>query len=88
MSEFKYKHINNSDNILVTWKGRSTESTTVSPLLLQIYNNNSAAWETFVRETRIAADVDFVMQAKVTANVSNYYDSNNVIVARAYQQVI
>ena len=88
ISQFKYTHINNTDNILITWEGRSTLASTVSPILLQIYNNNSSTWETLVNETRMAADTDFRMQASQSINLSNYYDSNNVVSGRVYQLVI
>jgi len=88
IQEFKKKWTNNTDNISFIWKGRSTLSTVTSPLLIQVYNVNSATWETLAREKRMPADFDFTLRALVTQNVSNYYDSNNVVTFRSYQQVI
>lgn len=86
--EYKYKNTNNTDSVTFTWKGRSTESTKISPVLIQIYNLSTAAWETLARETRVAADTDFQAQVTQSTNMSNYYDANNVITFRSYQQVI
>lgn len=88
IQEYKYTNTNNTDSIIFDWNGRSTEATTVSPILIQIYNNTSALWETLARETRVAADTDFSVRVSVTSNLSNYYDSNNVVVTRSYQQVV
>lgn len=90
ISEFKYRNPrgNNTDNIAITWKGRSTESTVTSSILLQIYNQNSSAWETIASENRQPADVDFVLSGKQTANLSNYYDASNIVSARVYQLVV
>lgn len=87
IQEFKYKHVNNTDNIQLTWRGRSTISTSVSPILMQIYDNNAFSWVTVASETRVAADVDFQLQVTIKTNLSNYYDTNQIIVARVVQQV-
>lgn len=88
ISEFQKKWTNNSDTIKVIWKGRSTESFAISPILLQIYNINSTAWETLASETVIGADTDIVLRGTQTSNVSNYYDSNNFVTFRVYQKVV
>lgn len=88
MAEYKYRHINNTDIIRFVWRGRTTYATTISPLLIQIYNNNTLAWETLARETRQPADVDFELRVSQSLNLGNYYDSNKVIAMRVYQQVI
>lgn len=86
--EYKYDWINNTDSPQFTWRGRSTVDTRVSPILIQIFNVNSSTWETLARETRVPADIDFSVTVTQTANVSNYYDSNNVVTFRSYQLVV
>lgn len=86
--EYKYKNANNTDTVTFTWKGRSTESTQVSPVLIQIYNVTTAAWETLARETRVGPDIDFQATVTQSANLANYYDGNNTVTFRSYQQVI
>lgn len=85
---FQRKGINNTSNINVSWKGRTTISTLISPFYLQIFNQNSLAWETIASQTLVPADTDFVINASQTTNLSNYYDSNNQVTFRSYQQVI
>jgi hypothetical protein len=88
IQEFKSQHQNNTDNIVVTWKGRSTESPGISPILLQIYNQNSTLWETIASQVMVAADTDFILQGTPANAAANYYDSTNTVTARIYQQVV
>lgn len=41
IKEFKQINKNNTDSINITWKGRTTVPTSVSPLILQIYNQSA-----------------------------------------------
>lgn len=88
IQEYKKQWINNTDTPIFTWKGRSTEPTATSPLLVQIYNQNSAAWETLATINNIPADTDFQVTVSQSTNVANYYDSNNVVIFRVYQLVV
>lgn len=87
LQEYKKKWTNTTDQPTFTWKGRTTQSTVLSPLLIQIYNISTAAWETLMRETRMPADTDFQRTVTQSANISNYYDSNNIVTFRVFQQV-
>lgn len=86
--EYKKKWTNNTDSIRFTWRGRSTQSTAISPILIQIYNVSTASWETLAQETRVPADTDFSATVNQSTSLSNYYDVNNVVTFRSYQQVI
>lgn len=88
VQEYKKKWINNTDSPRFTYKGRSTEDTRVSAILIQIFNQNSAQWETLAVINKVPADTDFTQTVQQTANPSNYYDSNNQVTFRTYQQVI
>lgn len=85
-----YKKIwtNSTDSPSFTWRGRSTLSPQMSTVYLQIYNFNSSAWETLDTETSQPADTDFVMTGTQSANVSNYYNTRNIVAFRIYQKVI
>lgn len=85
--EYKKKWINNTDNLVFTWRGRTTLSTLRSPMLIQIYNVNSTSWETLAVANTVLADTDFSATVTQTTNVSNYYDANNIVTFRSYQQV-
>lgn len=86
--EYKNIHTNNTDFITFTWKGRSTLSTLISPILIQIYNISTAQWETKASQTLVPADTDFQVSVTQSTNVSNYYDSKNVVTFRSYQLVV
>lgn len=86
--EYKYKHQNNTDAVTMTWKGRSTVACTRSPILIQIYNVNSTAWETLASNTTSPVDTDFTAIVTQSINLSNYYDSTNTVTFRSYQLVI
>jgi hypothetical protein len=86
---YKSVHQNNTDNIAFTWIGRSTLSTLISPILIQIYNQNSTSWQTLATINMLPADTDSnAITVTQTSNLSNYYDSNNTVYFRSYQQVV
>lgn len=86
--EYKKRWTNNTDNIFFTWRGRSTLSSLISPILIQIYNISTDAWETLASATTVPADTDFSVTVSQTTNLSNYYDANKIVTFRSYQQVI
>lgn len=86
--EYKSQHNNNIDNITMTWKGRSTISSILSPIYIQIFNQNTQIWETMAKQTLVPADTDFQVIVIQNTNVSNYYDVNNIVTFRSYQQVV
>lgn len=88
IQEYKKDWTNNTDSISIVWRGRTTLDTSISPVYLQIYNINSATWETLDIENMRPADVDFQMMGSQTSNVSNYYDSKFIVSFRIYQKVI
>jgi hypothetical protein len=85
---FKLDWTNNTDTPSFTYKGRTTLSTLISPILIQIYNVNSAVWETLATINTVLPDTDFTQTVKQSANVSNYYDTKSVVSFRVYQQVV
>lgn len=52
------------------------------------YIYTTGAWETLATVNKVPADTDFSVTISQTTNVSNYYDSNNIVTFRSYQQVI
>lgn len=88
LGQYKVRHNNNTDSPTFLWRGRSTVAATTNPILLQVFNQNSSAWETQVTNNSVRADTDFQMTASVTANIANYYDSKNNVTWRVYQQVV
>lgn len=93
IAQYKQQAVNNTQNINITWRGRTTLSPSQSPVLLQVYNQNTPGWETWASQTVIAADTDFQMTANSTNNaldatLAHYYDSQNRVSVRVYQKVV
>jgi hypothetical protein len=88
IKEYKQTWTNNSDKPSFVWMGRTTYSTLLSPLLIQIYNVSTNTWETLATINNLPADIDSpYITVTQSTNVSNYYDSNFVVTFRTYQQV-
>ena len=85
--QYKVLNTNNTDKINITFKGRSSIAPTASSVRLQVYNRNSAAWETLDTESAASANTKFTMTGSVTTNLSYYYDANFIVSIRVYQQV-
>lgn len=88
LQEFEKDWTNNTDSITFTWKGRTTQSTLTSPIIIQIYNVVSTLWETIGVINKVPADTDVQFTVNQTTNVANYYDSFQTVSFRVYQQVI
>lgn len=70
----------------IKWVGKTNIPGTSSAIVLQIYNRNLTTWETLTSNNTVAANIQFTMTATVGNNLSNYYDSNNIVACRVYQQ--
>ncbi len=85
---FKEKHTNNTDNFRITWKGKSTLAPSASTVYLQIYNRTTSTWTTLASNNTASANTKFTLESTISSNLSDYYDSNYVISARVYQDVV
>jgi hypothetical protein len=85
LKQFKNKHTNDTDNIVLTWKGKSNKAPSSSTVYLQIYNRNSTTWENLDSDSVTGADVEFTLSGSITSNHSDYYDAGNWISCRVYQ---
>jgi hypothetical protein len=83
----QYRIVNETthDNICIKVNLQSTLEPSISPVYLQIWNVLTSLWETIASNTTSAADIDFDLEAEVTSNVENYYDTNREIAIRVYQ---
>ncbi len=85
--QFKRGHSNNIDTIGITWNGCAQKPTSLAPVYLQIYNNNTAGWETLDSDNATPAAVDFTLTGNQVANISDYYDGLNTVAIRVFQQL-
>lgn len=83
---YKYRHSNDTDQIEVTWNGQTNNPPSVSTVYLQIYNFNSTSWETLDSDSSTAVDTDFDLTGTKTSSLTNYYDANNYVYVRVYQE--
>ena len=84
---FKDYNTNNlgTDDIIVTWSGKSTLAPSDSTAYLQIYNRTSSSWETLDSDGTTAANTEFILSGTQSTSLSDYYDANYVTSCRIYQ---
>jgi len=85
--QFKQYAPNNNGAITLTWNGQTDLAPSLSPVFFQIYNFNTLAYETIAANTTSAAGVDFTLTGEINTSVVNYYGTDDVVVARIYQEV-
>jgi len=86
--QFKNKSISNTRSISVNWDGKTTLAPSDSPVVLQIYNRIATEWESLDTESGVGAGTEFTLTGSKTSDVGNYYDANNLVSCRVYQQVV
>lgn len=84
--QFKSDLQDNTHPIVVKWIGQSSVAASLSAMYLQIFNNNSGAWETLASNTTSAANTDVTLEGVQSSNLSYYYGTNNQVAVRVYQQ--
>lgn len=82
---FKNKGNTSSDDINVSWIGKSSIAPSASTAVLQIYNRNSGLWETLDSNSTAAANTPFTLSGSKVSGLSNYYDGSNWVSCRVYQ---
>lgn len=83
---FKETNDNNTDPISPTWNGQASIAATSKTVYLQIYDRNLGSWETLDSNSSASADTDFTLTGTKSSSLSDYYDSNNTVACRIYQQ--
>jgi len=76
---------NNTDNFVITWKGKTTLAPSDSSVYLQIYNRDTPSWETIDTESSANANTEFTLSGIKTTSLSDYYDEDYVVNCRVYQ---
>lgn len=84
--EWKNQNNNDTDVIIVSWKGKSSRATSTSVAYLQIYNQTSDVWEELDSDNATAADTEFTLSGTQSTNLSDYYDASNWVACRVYQE--
>lgn len=84
--QYKYHHENSTDGITVNWNGQTDTAPSLSTVYLQIYNHNSTTWENLDSDNTSSASTDFTLSGSKTSSISDYYDANNYVYVRVYQE--
>ena len=77
-------YVGTATNCSLEWEGQTNCPPVLSPVLLQIFNRNTPAWETKDTDNTSAQDTDFTLTASI-ADLTNYKDVGGVIVCRVCQ---
>lgn len=75
------------ENIQAKVRFKSTLAPSTANLVLQVYNQNTPAWETVDIDNVTVADTYAFLEANIITNVANYLDENNIATFRVYQEV-
>lgn len=82
---YKFLATANTKGITVTWNGQTTLAPSAATVYLQIWNNNSSAWETLASGSSSSVNTDFTLTGSIKVNNSYYYDGSLYVYARVYQ---
>lgn len=85
--QFKKENNTNRDSLKVLVNLQSTLAPSAVPLYLQVWNNNSGAWETIDTDNASNANTDLDLTATITSNVAYYYDSDYIVAFRVQQYI-
>jgi hypothetical protein len=88
IQQFKNKGNAVTDNINVSWIGKTSIAPSASTVYLQIYNRNSGLWETLSSNNSSSANTAFTLTGSKTSSLTNYYDGSNWVSCRVYQLAV
>jgi len=86
LHQFKDKGDNPSAEISATANLQTAVAPSTKTVYLQIFNRTSGEWETVDSDNTTGANTDFELSASITENLDDYYDANNWVSFRIYQQ--
>jgi len=86
--EFLFKDKNTSQqDTSVTWKGKTNLDPAIKPVYLEIFNRTSGLWEVLDSDNSSPINTNFTLTAIVSADLGDYFDANNWISCRVYQEL-
>ena len=81
------RNSNSTDQFAINIKLKSSRAPTSSTVYMQLYNHNTDSWEAADSDNVTAADTELTLSVDKTTSLSDYYDADNYIAIRAYQEV-
>lgn len=87
IQQFRHKNPsgNSTDGFTISWNGQASTAPSTNTVYLQVYNQNTASWETLDSDSATAADTDFDLSGTVSTSASDYYDGSGYVACRVYQ---
>jgi len=83
---WKNAHGNDKDIIMPECRLKTSIAPSASTVYLQIYNRTTTNWETLDSNNTADANVEFTLLGIQSSNLSSYYDDNNFVACRVYQE--
>ena len=83
--QFRVVNDTPKDQIKVKINAKSSYAPVASPVYLQVWNVDTASWETLTSNNSAAMDEDFDLKYTITSNVADYYDDDYEVAFRVYQ---
>lgn len=90
VSMFLFKDKSSDDTLAIrpTVELQSTIAPSEVPVILEIFNRTTEAWEEMARNDTASANTDFTLEGDKSTNLSDYYDVNGWVSCRVYQNFI
>ena len=81
--EFK-DYVGDLASATLHWEGQTNQACSISPVVLEIYNQNTATWDNVYTDDTSPADADFVIEQNIP-DLTNYKTGSKTISCRVYQ---
>lgn len=86
--EFKNQNTVSTQPISAVWIGKTSVAPASSTVFLQIYNQNSATWETLSSNNTAPINTNFTLSGTQNSSLSNYYATGSWVSLRVYQLAV
>jgi hypothetical protein len=74
-------------NFLINVKAKSTKAPSSNTVYLQVYNRDTTSWENLDSDSSTGANTVFTLSGGKNSSLTDYYDSDNLLSLRVYQEV-
>lgn len=85
--QFKFVNVNNTDPFRAECELQTKKAPSAATVYLQVFNRTDELWETIDSDSSSAASTDFELSGTISASLSEYYDGNNTVSFRVYQEI-
>jgi len=85
--QFKQRNNNNTDQVNISIILKSDLAPSSKEVFLQVYNRGTEGWEEVDSDNSADANEEFTLSGLITGSLENYYDENNWVSFRVYQNI-